>query len=88
MTSSRLNPIVLVTGINGYIASHVADQFLSAGYNVRGTVRALPKANNIKQVLMNKHGAERIQIVEVPDIAIDGAFDAVLEGTCTSNKYA
>ncbi|EIT76397.1 hypothetical protein Ao3042_07491 [Aspergillus oryzae 3.042] len=31
---------VLVTGANGYIASHVVDQLLSHGYLVRGTIRA------------------------------------------------
>jgi nucleoside-diphosphate-sugar epimerase len=34
---------VLVTGANGYIASHVVDQLLGPGYIVRGTVRS-PKA--------------------------------------------
>jgi nucleoside-diphosphate-sugar epimerase len=35
------NELVLVTGIGGYVASHVADQLLKAGYKVRGTVRSL-----------------------------------------------
>jgi len=31
---------ILVTGANGYIASHVVDKLLGLGYLVRGTVRA------------------------------------------------
>ncbi|PYH88754.1 NAD(P)-binding protein [Aspergillus ellipticus CBS 707.79] len=30
---------ILVTGANGYIASHVADKLLELGYIVRGTIR-------------------------------------------------
>jgi hypothetical protein len=29
--------LVLVTGVNSYIANHVADQLMEAGYRVRGT---------------------------------------------------
>ncbi|GKT55138.1 aldehyde reductase [Colletotrichum tofieldiae] len=34
---------VLVTGANGLVGSHVADQFLKFGYKVRGTVRDVNK---------------------------------------------
>lgn len=30
--------LTLVTGVNGFIGSHIADQLLSLGYRVRGTV--------------------------------------------------
>ena len=33
-------PKVLVTGISGYVASHVAKAALAAGYDVKGTVRS------------------------------------------------
>lgn len=42
---------VLVTGISGFIAKHVALQLLQAGYEVRGTVRALNKADQVKRSL-------------------------------------
>ncbi|KUJ12999.1 NAD-P-binding protein [Mollisia scopiformis] len=74
------NPIVLVTGINGFIGSHIVDQFLAAGYKVRGTVRAVPKADNIKRVLSEKHGEGRIEVVAVPDLAAPGAFDDAVKG--------
>ena len=39
---------ILVTGINGYIAKHVARGLLERGYQVRGTVRALAKGEQVK----------------------------------------
>ncbi len=42
--------LVLVTGVNGYIASHIADQFLEAGYRVRGTARSASKAQPLADV--------------------------------------
>jgi NADPH:quinone reductase-like Zn-dependent oxidoreductase len=32
--------LVLVSGANGYIASHIVDLLLQLGYNVRGTIQA------------------------------------------------
>lgn len=42
---------VLVTGVSGYIAKHVALELLNKGYDVRGTVRALDKAIQVKKSL-------------------------------------
>lgn len=42
---------VLVTGISGYIAGHVALGLLNKGYAVRGTVRALSKSGAVKEAL-------------------------------------
>jgi dihydroflavonol-4-reductase len=52
-----LKDTVLVTGIGGYIALHVAHGLLSRGYKVRGTVRSLSKADSIKKDL-NDAGAD------------------------------
>ncbi|KAF4541449.1 Sugar transporter [Lasiodiplodia theobromae] len=38
------NSLVLVTGANGLIASHIIAQLLAAGFRVRGTVRSLEKS--------------------------------------------
>lgn len=43
---------VLVTGANGYIASHVVDTLLRLGYLVRGTVRT-------QKPWLNKHFEEK-----------------------------
>lgn len=40
---------VLVTGISGFIASHIAERLLNKGYFVRGTVRNLEKGERVRQ---------------------------------------
>jgi len=42
---------ILITGISGFIAKHVAHQLLQTGYEVCGTVRALNKADQVKRSL-------------------------------------
>lgn len=42
---------VLVTGVSGVIAKHIALELLNRGYQVRGTVRALSKAAQVKKTL-------------------------------------
>ena len=42
---------LLVTGVSGFIAKHVALAALKAGYEVRGTLRALNKADQVKRSL-------------------------------------
>jgi len=71
---------VLVTGVNGFIAAHVADQFLEAGYNVRGTVRSKSKADTLYQLFDKKYGSGKFEAVEVPDMVQEGAFDDAVKG--------
>ncbi|KAN0110261.1 aldehyde reductase [Hyaloscypha variabilis] len=49
------NHIVLVTGISGFLGSHVADQFLEAGYKVRGMAREVSKVDAIKKAFDSKN---------------------------------
>jgi nucleoside-diphosphate-sugar epimerase len=44
MSTINKGDLVLITGVSGYIASQTANQFLEAGYRVRGTVRSEAKA--------------------------------------------
>jgi len=78
------NPrLVLITGINGYIAAHTAATFLKAGYAVRGTVRArTPNIESLIRTLNQYHDGNRLELVEVPNISADGAFDRAVKG-CT-----
>ena len=43
-------PTVLVTGASGFIATHVIQQLLRTGYNVRGTVRSLKDQQKIQAI--------------------------------------
>ena len=42
---------VLVTGITGFVAQHVVIQLLAKGYKVRGTMRSLKRAEEVRSVL-------------------------------------
>jgi nucleoside-diphosphate-sugar epimerase len=72
---------VLITGVNGYIASHVADQVIVAGYRVRGTVRSDPKGELMTEVYEKRHGPGKFEFVVVPDMSVDHAFDDAVKGT-------
>ncbi|KAF8992659.1 hypothetical protein BDQ17DRAFT_1546355 [Cyathus striatus] len=66
--------LVLVTGVTGFIAGHVADQLLQKGYRVRGTVR-----DNKVESLRKTVNIPGIEFTRVDDIAKDDLSGA-LEG--------
>ena len=72
---------ILMTGVNSFIASHVADQLLADGYNVRGTVRSISKGEKLQQHFDASYGRGRFEVAVVEDIALSGAFDEVVKGT-------
>jgi len=49
MSSNNKN--VLVTGITGFIGSHIAVKLLNSGYSVRGTMRNLERKESIKKTI-------------------------------------
>jgi len=73
--------IVLVTGVNGYIGSNIADQLLEAGYRVRGTTRNISKVQGLTALWEKKFGRGRFEAVIVGDMSHDGAFDEAIKGT-------
>lgn len=73
--------LVLVTGANGLIASHVADQLLASGFKVRGTVRDVQKSSWLAELLDSKYGSGKFELVAVEDMAAEGAFDEAVKGT-------
>lgn len=80
MSTIEKGSTVLVTGVNGFIASHVADQLLQAGYNVRGTARSTSKADWLYELFDTKYGKGKFECVEVADMVHDGAFDEAVKG--------
>ncbi|KAG6810796.1 hypothetical protein H0H92_010308 [Tricholoma furcatifolium] len=56
--------LVLVTGITGFIAGHVANAFLAAGYRVRGTTRG-DKAQKLSATIK----VPGLEFIQVDDIA-------------------
>lgn len=73
-----LDSLILVTGANGLIASHVTDQLLAAGYRVRGTVRSLSKCAYLTNLYTARHGRNRFSLVEIPDITSPHAWDTAV----------
>jgi NAD(P)-dependent dehydrogenase (short-subunit alcohol dehydrogenase family) len=72
---------VLVTGANGFVASHVVRQFLDRGYKVRGTVRDLEKSSwLVEDVFKSFADNGDFELVVVPDLAVEGAFDDAVKG--------
>ena len=71
---------VLVTGISGYIAAHVAAKLVERGFRVRGTVRSLGKGQRILQALA-AHGTDisAIDLVEA-NLASDAGWKGAVAG--------
>lgn len=73
--------VVLVTGVNGYLGLHVADQLVSQGYNVLGTVRDEAKATWTKEYFEKTYGAGKFNVAIVKDLGSEGSFDDLMNGT-------
>ncbi|KAH6901040.1 D-lactaldehyde dehydrogenase [Coprinopsis sp. MPI-PUGE-AT-0042] len=69
---------VLVTGANDFIAIWVVRRLLEKGYFVRGTVRSEGKGAYLKDYF--KSYGDKLELVVVPDITQDGAFDEAVKG--------
>ncbi|KIP01586.1 hypothetical protein PHLGIDRAFT_131196 [Phlebiopsis gigantea 11061_1 CR5-6] len=69
---------VLVSGANGYIALWVVQSLLDHGFSVRGTVRSESKVAHLKETFKD-HG-DKLEVVVVPDITKEGAFDEAVKG--------
>ena len=76
---------VLITGVNGLIASHIANQLLADGYKVRGTVRDSHKGEWMTELFEKKYGKDVFEVVVVPDMVVEGAFDKHMEGISNPN---
>ncbi|KZT60841.1 NAD(P)-binding protein [Calocera cornea HHB12733] len=69
---------VLVTGVTGFVGSHVALELLKEGYKIRATARSQRKAD--EWTAKYPQGKENIEWGIVPDLSVPGAFDGLMEG--------
>ena len=69
---------ILVTGASGYIAAHILNDFLAAGYKVRGTVRSDSTAKKVREA--HAKYADALSFAIVPDLSAPGAFDEAVKG--------
>jgi nucleoside-diphosphate-sugar epimerase len=80
---------ILVTGATGYVATHVAQALLERGYKVRGTVRDLTKASwLLTDLFRDAHAARAFELVLVPTLADEHAFDEAIKGVSTVTHVA
>ena len=77
MTTPSSSPTVLLTGGNGFIASHILSQLILAGYAVTATLRSPSKA----QALLSTHPEweGKVKFDYVPELTATNAFDGVFE---------
>ncbi|KAI1391898.1 NAD(P)-binding protein [Hypoxylon trugodes] len=71
---------ILITGANGLIASHVVDQFLAAGYKVRGTVRDPAKCEWMTSLFAARHPSSQLELIEIADFAAPGNWNQAVKG--------
>jgi len=70
-----------VTGATGFIAGHLTEQLMTAGYSVRGTVRDIQSAD-AGALRRQLHGDERLELVHA-DLLEPGSFDRAVDGCDT-----
>ena len=71
------NKTVLITGINGYIASHLGLALLKLGYHVRGTSRSASSGPHLLSEAFLGFSSRYTHLV-VPDITLPNAFDTAV----------
>jgi dihydroflavonol-4-reductase len=72
-------PEVLVTGISGFIARHVAVELLNAGYGVRGTLRSLRREEEVRASLARHADVARLEFAEA-DLESDAGWSEAVAG--------
>ncbi len=75
-----MSDLVLLTGVSGFIAKHVALELLGAGYRVRGTVRSAAKVGVVRKTLENAGAdVDELEFAET-DLTHDDGWDAAVAG--------
>lgn len=72
-------PIVLITGISGFIAKHCALEMLRAGYGVRGTVRSQNRADEVRATLARHADTTRLEFAQA-DLESDAGWERAVTG--------
>ncbi len=60
---------------------------MKAGYGVRGTVRSKRSGAGVLDLFKKEASEGRFELVEVPDISVDGAFDDAVKGTAAKAPF-
>lgn len=77
-----MSQTILLTGISGFIAKHVALKLLAAGHTVRGTVRRLDRAEGVRHALaahLPPEALARLSFVQA-DLELDAGWPEAMAG--------
>ena len=80
--------LILITGVTGYIASHIANELLARGYRVRGTVRDVEESRWVSELFEGKFGKGRFETATLTDMAKPGVFDEAVKGLCPKVSHS
>jgi dihydroflavonol-4-reductase len=72
-------PTVLISGVSGFIAKHCAVEMLKSGYGVRGTVRSLKRADEVRASIARHADVTRLEFAQA-DLDADAGWDAAVAG--------
>lgn len=76
---THLTQCLQITGITGHVGFRVLVHALQSGYTIRGIVRREAQIDAIKTRASIQPFLDRLSFAIVPDITVDGAYDAVLK---------
>jgi nucleoside-diphosphate-sugar epimerase len=79
------NPLVLITGVTGFLAQHVVAATLQAGYRVRGTIRDGSKSGALLQ--RHPHNFETTVVADVATSDLKEAVKGVTYVLHTASPY-
>ncbi|KAK0735220.1 hypothetical protein B0T26DRAFT_841997 [Lasiosphaeria miniovina] len=80
-TSIPAGSWILVTGASGSLASHICLQLLERGFRVRGAVRDPTQSSWLLGGRFKRYAdVGAIELVSVPPLGTDGAFDEAIRG--------
>lgn len=72
---------ILVTGVNGFVASHIAKQLLLRGFKVRGTVRDPERTSwLVKDAFKVYFDNGDFEFVTIKDFTAAGVYDDAIKG--------
>ncbi|GKZ33173.1 hypothetical protein AbraIFM66950_002962 [Aspergillus brasiliensis] len=86
MVSSNHSQHVLLTGANGFVASHILSLLLKRGYTVTATVRSQAKADAL--IKSHPEWKGKVNFVIVSDFTTQDPFNALFEESKTPFDYA
>jgi nucleoside-diphosphate-sugar epimerase len=72
--------LILVTGANGYIGSHVVNQLLRFGYRVRGTVRDAQNSAWLTELFNKMYEKGDFELIEIKDLTRKNNFLEPMKG--------